>query len=174
MKKILLMALAMFFAISFSVTFSSCKEDEVEPSEIEKARENKEKCEKFMKDKAAESDVLSDPSGLLFSKKTVGVGIKPSVTDTVAITYVGKTIKGETFVSSSDTAALVDLYDGFYIGLRHMNVGSEYTLYIPYYLMFGSSKVERKFGDKTIVLWPYSALVYEMKLDDVFHEVAEE
>lgn len=145
----------------------SCREEDEEVSDTVKARENKESGEKFMKEKAAESGVLSDPSGLLYKVNTLGEGAKPVVSDTVAITYTGKTIKGQTFISTSDTAALVDLSDGFHIGVRHMNVGSEYTLYIPYYLMFGAAKLERKYNDKDIVILPYSALIYEMRLDTI-------
>lgn len=169
MKKILWMVLALTMAFGVS----SCKEEEEDPTDIEKARENKLAGEQFMKDKANESGVLSDPSGLLYVVKTVGEGEKPAVSDTVAVTYIGKTIKGKTFVSSSDTVALVDMSEGFQIGVRHMRVGAEYTLYIPYYLMFGAAKQERKYGDDKIEILPYSALVYEMKLDAIYKPVEE-
>lgn len=163
MKKILFL----FFAMMVAFNVTSCKEEEETKSDTIQARENKEAGEKYMKSKASESGVYADPSGLLYSIKTAGEGEKPAISDTVAITYVGKTIKGSTFISTSDTVAVVDLSDGFHVGVRHMRVGAEYTLYIPYYLMFGAAKVERTYNKKHVVILPYSALVYEMKLDAI-------
>lgn len=163
MKKFLLLTISLVMAWGFF----SCKEEEETPTDTALARENKLAGEKFMKEKSKESGVLADPSGLLYVVKTHGEGEKPVLSDTVAISYTGKTISGKTFVSTSDTVALVDLMDGFHIGVRHMRVGAEYTLYIPYYLMFGASQVERKYGEDKIKILPYSALVYEMKLDSL-------
>lgn len=168
MKKILWLALSLAMICSIS----SCKDDnETEVSDTELARSNKEACEKFMKDKANEAGVMSDPSGLLYSVKVQGEGEKPVPSDTVAISYVGKTYKGQPFVAATDTIALVDLSDGLYIGVRHMRVGSEYTLYIPYYLLFRATKKEYKYKDgekeKDVVVLPYSATIFDMKLDGI-------
>lgn len=148
--------------------FTSCKDDdEIGQDQIAQVRENKQKNETFMLNKRSEDGVLSDPSGLLYSVVTNGFGEKPSAVDTVVITYTGKTIDDKTFVSSSDTVAIEELMEGFQIGLRHMPEGSNYKLYIPYYLMFGSSGTERTYGGKTITILPYSALVYDMTLNAV-------
>ena len=76
----------------------------------------------------------------------------------------GKTIKGTTFVSTTTTIALVDLMEGLRIGVRHMTVGANYTLYAPYYLMFGATPTERTYDGKAIQILPYSALVYDVEL----------
>ena len=165
MKKILwwVFAFAMLGAI-----VSSCKDDEDEVSDqVSKVRKNKEDGEAYLKEKGSKTDVLVDPSGLLYSIVTKGDGERPGVNDTVIITYTGKTIRDSVFVSMTETIAVADLTEGLQIGVRHMPEGSNYKLYIPYYLMYGSSSTTFKYEGKNITVMPYSALIYDMKLDAV-------
>ncbi len=165
MNRILFWACSLFVV---GALFTSCKDDDVVgKDQIAEVRENKQKNETFMMNKRLESDVMSDPSGLLYSVTLSGTGEKPSAIDTVVVSYQGMTIDEKTFVSTSDTIALVDLEDGLQVGLRHMPVGSTYRLYVPYYLMYGSSGTEYVYGGKTISILPYSALVYDMTLNAV-------
>ena len=161
MKRFLL-ALLSLMMIGF---VSSCKDDDDNTeTDAAKYRENKKQGEEFILKKRAEANVVEDPSGLLFLVNEAGNGEKPSAVDTVCITYTGKTIKGTTFVSTTTTIALVDLMEGLRIGVRHMAVGANYTLYAPYYLMFGATPTERTCDGKKIEIVPYSALVYDVQL----------
>lgn len=149
---------------------SSCKDKEEEdsvPSQVARIRQNKEASESFMKDKRSQEDVMEDPSGLLYSVVSKGKGEKPGLKDTVNITYTGKTYNDSVYVSKTESIALVDLSEGLQIGLRHMTEGSNYMLYIPYYLMYGSVSSQFSYGGRTVTVLSYSAVVYDMTLNEI-------
>ncbi len=154
--------------VTFSVFYSSCKDDEdLSNNQITVIRKNKEDGETYLKEKRAQQGVKEDPSGLLYSVVTEGTGDKPSLKDSVTISYVGKTIKDTVFVSKTETMAVVDLDEGLQIGVRHMREGANYHLFIPYYLMYGATNLKFTYGGKTVSVPGYSTLVYDMKLDAI-------
>lgn len=164
MKRFLL-ALLSLMMIGF---VSSCKDDDDNTeTDASKNRENKMNGEKFILEKRSEAGVKADPSGLLYIVNETGSGEKPSAIDTVCVTYTGKTIKGTTFVSTTTTVALSDLMEGLRIGIRHMSVGANYTLYAPYYLMYGAASTEKTYEGTKIQIMPYSALVYDVELTSI-------
>lgn len=154
--------------VALSVLSTSCKDDEdLSTNQIEKVRRNKEDGETYLKEKRAQQDVKEDPSGLLYTVVTEGTGERPSLKDTVTITYTGKTIRDSVFISKTETMAVVDLHEGFQIGVRHMKKGSNYQLFIPYYLMYGATSNAFSYGGKNVTILGYSTLVYDMTLDAV-------
>ncbi len=154
--------------VALSVLSTSCKDDEdLSTNQIEKVRKNKEDGEAYLKEKRSQEDVKEDPTGLLYTVVTEGAGERPSLKDTVTLTYTGKTIRDSVFVSKTETLAVVDLDEGLRIGVRHMKEGSNYQLFIPYYLMYGATSNAFIYGGKTVTVLGYSALVYDMTLDTV-------
>lgn len=159
-----------FPLVVLSTLVSSCKDKEEEdsvPNQVARIRQNKDASERFMKEKSSEEDVLADPSGLLYSVVSKGAGEKPGLSDTVNITYTGKTYNDSVYVSKTETVALVDLAEGLQIGIRHMTEGSNYMLYIPYYLMYGSISTQFSYGGRSVTVLSYSAVVYDMTLNEV-------
>ena len=48
-----------------------------------------------------------------------------------------------------------------------MPEGSVFTLYIPYYLGYGSQTTYANYDNKTITIQPYSVLIFEITLKKV-------
>ena len=98
--------------------------------------------------------------------------LKPLITSTVDVKYRLSLYDG-TRVDSSYTSSSVTLADSIYrsmvntnvegwmIALTHMHVGDSCTVIIPYQQGYGSTK-------KSDVLKPYSNLVFDMKLVDIY------
>ena len=66
----------------------------------EKYKENKDKGESWLADKALEEGVVSLPSGLMYQVLNEGSGKKPTAEDTVECHYEGRLIDGTVFDSS--------------------------------------------------------------------------
>ena len=66
----------------------------------EKYKENKDKGEAWLADKALEEGVVSLPSGLMYQVLNEGNGKKPTAEDTVECHYEGRLIDGTVFDSS--------------------------------------------------------------------------
>lgn len=95
--------------------------------------------------------------------------LKPLITSTVDVKYHLSLYDG-TRVDSSYTSSSTDsIYrsminqnvEGWMIALTHMHVGDSCTVIIPYQQGYGSSKMSD-------VLVPYSNLVFNMKLVDIY------
>lgn len=159
-----------FSLVVLGAALSSCKdknEDDSVSNQVARIRQNKERSETYMKEKRSQDDVLEDPTGLLYSVVSKGTGERPGLKDSVNITYTGRTINDSIFVSKTEDVSLSDLPEGLQIGLRHMPEGSNYMLYVPYYLMYGSVSKQFSYGGKTVTVLSYSAVVYDMTLNEV-------
>ena len=95
--------------------------------------------------------------------------LKPLITSTVDVKYRLALYNG-TRVDSSYTSTSTDsIYrsiiksnvEGWMIALTRMHVGDSCTVIVPYQQGYGSSK-------KSSVLIPYSTLVFDMKLVDIY------
>ena len=98
--------------------------------------------------------------------------LKPLITSTVDVKYRLSLYDG-TRVDSSYTSSSVTLADSIYrsvvsqnvegwmIALTHMHVGDSCTVIIPYQQGYGSTK-------RSDVMLPYSNLVFDMKLVDIY------
>lgn len=166
-----------FFPLIVSVLFFLCyvsckKEDDKDKTDnILLIQKNKERGETYLKEKSKEDGVKTDPSGLLYRVLEPTDGKKPGQKDTVAFHYEGFILTGKSFIEKDARSAMEDLNSAFYIGLRHMNEGSTYRLYVPYYLMYGATQqifIKRtESGVDTIKILDYSALYYDIKLDSI-------
>ena len=127
----------------------------------EKYKENKEKGEAWLAEKAMEEGVVALPSGLMYQVLNEGSGKKPTADDTVECHYEGRLIDGTVFDSSYKRGQAVDLranqvIKGWTEALVHMPAGSVWEVYIPQELAYG----EREQGQ----IKPYSPLVFKIEL----------
>jgi FKBP-type peptidyl-prolyl cis-trans isomerase len=150
-----------------SLFFGSCKKEEEPVDTILEAQKNKEWGESFLQEKKSQAGVYEDPSGLLYEIFIQGTGAKPGAKDTVVITYNGYFIDNRQFVTMTEKKAMEDMTEGFHIGLRHMNEGSTYRLYIPYYLAYGTRSLKAVYDKKEYKIKEYSALIYDITLDSI-------
>ena len=163
MKKIIGLLSVLLF-----VSFVSCDDDDDDDVDyIEQAQKNKEKGEKYLKNLRSQEGILEDPSGLLYEYIEYTKNDKPSLSDTVCVSYDGYTIAGKKFLSVVDTVMVEDLQKGLQIGVRHMGEKATYKFYVPYYLAYGASSNTFKIGSDTAQVLSYSTVVYEMTLDSI-------
>ena len=128
----------------------------------EKYKENKDKGEAWLADKALEEGVVSLPSGLMYQVLNEGSGKKPTAEDTVECHYEGRLIDGTVFDSSykrgeSATFPLNGVIAGWTEGVQLMSEGAKYRFFIPYQLAYG----ERGAG---AAIPPFAALVFDVEL----------
>lgn len=128
----------------------------------EKYKENKDKGESWLADKALEEGVVSLPSGLMYQVLNEGSGKKPTAEDTVECHYEGRLIDGTVFDSSykrgeSATFPLNGVIAGWTEGVQLMSEGAKYRFFIPYQLAYG----ERGAG---AAIPPFAALVFDVEL----------
>lgn len=117
--------------------------------------------ETFLAENAKREGVQTLESGLQYEVLRDGSGPKPRVTDTVTVHYKGTLIDGTVFDSSYDrgqpaTFPLMQVVPGWRQGIPLMPVGSQYKLYIPPDLGYGSQ-------DKGVIP-PNSVLIFEVEL----------
>lgn len=129
---------------------------------VEKYKENKDKGESWLADKALEEGVVSLPSGLMYQVLNEGSGKKPTAEDTVECHYEGRLIDGTVFDSSykrgeSATFPLNGVIAGWTEGVQLMSEGAKYRFFIPYQLAYG----ERGAG---AAIPPFAALVFDVEL----------
>ena len=125
-------------------------------------KENKDKGEAWLADKALEEGVVSLPSGLMYQVLNEGNGKKPTAEDTVECHYEGRLIDGTVFDSSykrgeSATFPLNGVIAGWTEGVQLMSEGAKYRFFIPYQLAYG----ERGAG---AAIPPFAALVFDVEL----------
>ena len=128
----------------------------------EKYKDNKEKGEAWLANKAMEEGVVALPSGLLYQVLNEGSGKKPTAADTVECHYEGRLIDGTVFDSSykrgeSATFPLNGVIAGWTEGVQLMSEGAKYRFFIPYQLAYG----ERGAGQ---AIPPFAALVFDVEL----------
>ena len=142
-------------------TFFEEQEAKQRAAAAEKYKDNKEKGEAWLANKAMEEGVVALPSGLLYQVLNEGSGKKPTAADTVECHYEGRLIDGTVFDSSYKRGQAVDLranqvIKGWTEALVHMPAGSVWEVYIPQELAYG----EREQGQ----IKPYSPLVFKIEL----------
>ena len=128
----------------------------------EKYKDNKEKGEVWLAEKAMEEGVETLPSGLMYQVLNEGTGKKPTAADTVECHYEGRLIDGTVFDSSykrgeSATFPLNGVIPGWTEGVQLMSEGAKYRFFIPYQLAYG----ERGAG---AAIPPFAALVFDVEL----------
>ena len=143
-------------------TFFEEQEAKQRAASAEKYKDNKEKGEAWLANKAMEEGVVALPSGLLYQVLNEGSGKKPTAADTVECHYEGRLIDGTVFDSSykrgeSATFPLNGVIAGWTEGVQLMSEGAKYRFFIPYQLAYG----ERGAGQ---AIPPFAALVFDVEL----------
>lgn len=143
-------------------TFFEEQEAKQRAAAAEKYKDNKEKGEAWLANKAMEEGVMALPSGLLYQVLNEGSGKKPTASDTVECHYEGRLIDGTVFDSSykrgeSATFPLNGVIAGWTEGVQLMSEGAKYRFFIPYQLAYG----ERGAGQ---AIPPFAALVFDVEL----------
>lgn len=143
-------------------TFFEEQEAKQRAAAAEKYKDNKEKGEAWLANKAMEEGVVALPSGLLYQVLNEGSGKKPTASDTVECHYEGRLIDGTVFDSSykrgeSATFPLNGVIAGWTEGVQLMSEGAKYSFFIPYQLAYG----ERGAGQ---AIPPFAALVFDVEL----------
>lgn len=127
--------------------------------------ENEEKGAEFVAAQIkADPSIVTTESGLAYKVNQAGTGATPTETSRVTVHYTGKLIDGTVFDSSVErgepaTFGITEVVPGFGEGLKLMNKGSKYTLYIPAKLAYGSN------GAGTIP--PGATLVFDVEVLDI-------
>lgn len=119
---------------------------------------------KFLEENAQNKSVYQTKSGLQYKIEKKGNGKKPKATDKVRVHYTGKLLDGKVFDSSVERGQPAEFFlnqviPGWTEGLQLMDVGSKYTLYIPYTLGYG----EQPMGS----IPPGSTLIFDVELLDI-------
>lgn len=127
-------------------------------------KEKKEENIKFLEDNKDKDGIVTTASGLQYQIVKKGKGATPTAQNVVKVHYTGKLIDGTTFDSSVERGEPIDfpvnqVIPGWTEGLQLMNVGSKYTLYIPYNLAYGAQ------GNPSIP--PFSTLIFDVELLDI-------
>jgi FKBP-type peptidyl-prolyl cis-trans isomerase FkpA len=81
----------------------------------------------------------ADPSGILYEIITPGNSTKPSVNNTITVTYVGTLMNGNQFDAGTITYGLNQLIPGWQIAVPKIGVGGEMKVLIPSSLGYGSA-----------------------------------
>ncbi|MFW6088400.1 MAG: FKBP-type peptidyl-prolyl cis-trans isomerase [Gemmatimonadota bacterium] len=128
------------------------------------AEENEAVADSFLAANAEREGVTTTESGLQYEVVDEGDGASPDSTDQVTVHYTGTLPDGTQFDSSRDrdepaTFPVQGVIPGFSEGLQLMSVGSNYKLYIPPELGYGS----RPQGS----IPPNSALIFDVELLEI-------
>lgn len=109
------------------------------------AAENQKKGSEFVENaKKEDATITTTESGLSYKILTKGTGATPTEKDAVKVHYTGKLIDGTVFDSSVERGepavfTITQVVPGFAEGLKMMNKGSKYVLYIPSNLAYGDN-----------------------------------
>ena len=130
----------------------------------EKFGENRKAGEKFLEENKKKDGVQTTESGLQYKVLTEGTGPKPTAEQTVKVDYEGRLIDGTVFDSSSERGEPLEfplngVIKGWTEALSMMPVGSEWEIYVPQELAYGSREMGK--------IQPFSALIFKVKLLDI-------
>lgn len=125
--------------------YFTAMEERQQAEAAEKGKINRQAGEAFLAENAKRPEVKVTPSGLQYEVIEEGDGPTPTAQDSVTVHYTGKLIDGTVFDSSVDRGEPADfpvtqVIPGFAEGLKMMNKGSKYVLYIPASLGYGNNE----------------------------------
>ena len=144
----------------------------IENIEAEKTEKAKKAEQEFLAENAKDPDVKETESGLQYRIVKEGNGKKPADTSAVRVQYEGKLIDGTIFDSSFDTEEPVEFnVDGLIPGMTEalmlMSEGSEYIIYIPSELGYGSYSPAE-------IIPEHSTLIFDIELIQVIDRIKED
>ena len=140
----------LFFAI---LSFSACSKSGNSTSASEKDQ-------MIAYAKANSINYTEDPSGLLYEITNAGSGTKPTVTNTITVTYAGKLMNGQQFDAGTITYGLSSLIKGWQIAVPKIGTGGSIRVLIPSSLGYGSQGAGSSIP-------PNSPLYFEITLNAV-------
>jgi len=129
----------------------------------------------FLTENAERPEVVTTASGLQYEVLVEGTGDMPDANDRVSVLYEGVLLDGTVFDAWDDPDdpaqfPLNGVIAGWSEGLRLMNVGSKYRLYIPSELAYGESGAGQ-------IIPPNATLIFTVELvgitkpdDDIEYE----
>lgn len=131
----------------------------------DRSEENQKLGREFLDRYAKQSGVIKLPSGVLYRVIQSGSGPRPGQTDTVQANYIGRSINGKEFDSSSQhggpvTFNIQGVIPGWQQAIQLMPVGSKWEVAIPPELAYGAKGSGRDIG-------PFETLVFEIELVSV-------
>lgn len=112
---------------------------------------------KFLIENQQKTGIITRPSGLQYKITRAGSGPKPQLSDRVTVHYSGRLINGIEFDSSYSRGkpisfSLTEVISGWTEALQLMNVGSNWEVYIPSNLAYGSRGAPPTIGaDETLI-----------------------
>ena len=125
------------------------------------AADNRKKAEEFLQNNKSKDGVRMLAGGVQYKVLQAGQGAQPLDSDGVQIKYRGTLLSGIQFDGTEGdrpgTAKLYDLFNGLRAGIKQMNVGSHWTLWIPPQMAYGERGVGSDIG-------PNELLVYDLEL----------
>jgi FKBP-type peptidyl-prolyl cis-trans isomerase FklB len=137
------------------------KQQELKRQEV--AETNEKLGAAFLAENKDKPGIVTLPDGLQYKAITKGTGDTPTANDTVTVSYKGTLIDGTTFDSSDKTQFRVGgVIPGWTEALTNMTVGSEWQLFIPSDLAYGS------YG-RPPRIEPGSVLIFNVKLLSIEH-----
>ena len=166
MKKFITIALSALMMAGMascnSNTTSSEGTEETAADYGQQIKDNKTLGREFMEQNAKNDSVVQTTSGLQYMVLKEGTGAKPAAEDTVTVHYTGKLLDGTVFDSSVERGEpasfpLNAVIPGWTEGLQLMSEGSQYRLFIPSELAYGSQGA----GDKIL---PNATLIFDVEL----------
>lgn len=80
-----------------------------------------------------------------------GVGVKPEITDSINVTYVGRYIDDREFDSGTATFKLNGLLTGWQLMLPQVNEGSTIEFFLPSFYGYGPTGVATIPGNTTLI-----------------------
>ncbi|MDR0464969.1 MAG: FKBP-type peptidyl-prolyl cis-trans isomerase [Treponema sp.] len=131
----------------------------------------------FLAENAKRSGINITSSGLQYEIIIEGTGPRPAAEDSVLVHYEGAFIDGSVFDSSIEygqpiVLSLSDVIPGWSEGIQYMNTGSQYILYIPSALGYGSGGYSNPWTGEVIIP-PYSTLIFVVELLEINPETGE-
>jgi FKBP-type peptidyl-prolyl cis-trans isomerase len=164
MKKVLAMVMAALFMAGIASCGSNetTNTEQTTPDNGQQIKDNKTIGREFLEENAKNDSVVQTTSGLQYMVLKEGTGTKPGPTDTVTVHYTGRLLDGTVFDSSVERGEpasfpLDKVIPGWTEGLQLMSEGSQYRLFIPSELAYGSKGA----GDQIL---PNSTLIFDVEL----------
>ena len=132
-----------------------------------RAQENRRREMEFLTTNMQREEVQVTESGLQYEIIEQTDGEKPSANSVVRVSYVGTFIDGSPFDSSADEEGsfipLEMVIRGWTEGLMLMSPGSQYRLFIPSALAYGSDGIQG-------IIPPYSTLIFTVELFEIINQ----
>lgn len=129
----------------------------------EEAKKNLEKGQAFLKDNSKKSGIKTLKSGLQYKVIKSGQGIKPQENSEVTVHYEGRLVDGKVFDTSYSinqpvTFKLNQVIKGWTEGLKQMQEGSIWELYIPSDLAYGPGGIPGRIRPNEVLIFKVELL----------------